>query len=136
MNFHIEQVQKINKENCLIINEKSSSKEVANFLKTKFNVPEKIIDEMELDGEYLLLLSEANIDEIEDLPEETKKCLKNFLNEKKRKETNSNLIEKETKKANDEYCEFEIGEISTTSKRITHDGELINIDNNDNELNN
>ena len=136
MNFHIEQVQKINKENCLIINEKSSSKEVANFLKTKFNVPEKIIDEMELDGESLLLLSEANIDEIEDLPEETKKCLKNFLNEKKRKETNSNLIEKETKKANDEYCKFEIGEISTTSKRITHDGELINIDNNDNELNN
>ena len=104
----IEKMQKTMKENNVgMITPESSAKEVEIFLKNKFNVSDKIIKEMGLDGESLFLLSEADIDEIEDLPSETKNLLKNFLNNKI-KETNSNITEKQTKKENKNFYQIDI----------------------------
>ena len=125
--MYTEQVQKKLKENCIeILTQKSNAKEVAMFLKKKFNVSDKIIEEMALDGESLFLLSEADIDEIEDMPSETKNILKNFLNDKRREE-NSNTTKKETKKENEECNEIKI---FNTPNGETNCGNIRNIDNN------
>ena len=125
--MYTEQVQKKLKENCIeILTQKSNAKEVAMFLKKKFNVSDKIIEEMALDGESLFLLSEADIDEIEDMPSETKNILKNFLNNKRREE-NSNITKKEAKKENEECNEIKI---FNTPNGETNCGNIRNIDNN------
>ena len=73
INMYIEFYQKNKKQNsgALITKE-----DVANFLKKEFNIPEKVIEHMALDGETLGLLTEDDIDEIDDLSPETKKELK------------------------------------------------------------
>ena len=125
----IEKMQKTMKENNVgMITPESSAKEVEIFLKNKFNVSDKIIKEMGLDGESLFLLSEADIDEIEDLPSETKNLLKNFLNNKI-KETNSNITEKQTKKENKNFYQIDIFTTPNGENKISN---FRNIDNNEN----
>ena len=120
--MYIEQFQKHSKENCVqMVNQKSSIKEVAIFLKKQFNVSDKIIEDMALDGESLFLLTEEDINEIDDLPPETKTILKNFLNDK-RKEENS-------KKENEKINEIETFTTPGYDKNIDN---IKNIDNNSN----
>ena len=82
LNKYIEYILKKIKDNYNpVITEKSTSNEIATFLKNKFNMPEKIIEEMALDGESLTLLKEEDIDEIEEMPEEIKNEFKNYIKE-------------------------------------------------------
>ena len=82
LNKYIEYILKKIKDNYNpVITEKSTSNEIATFLKHKFNMPEKIIEEMALDGESLTLLKEEDIDEIEEMPEEIKNEFKNYIKE-------------------------------------------------------
>ena len=82
LNKYIEYILKKIKDNYNpVITEKSTSNEIATFLKHKVNMPEKIIEEMALDGESLTLLKEEDIDEIEEMPEEIKNEFKNYIKE-------------------------------------------------------
>ena len=62
-----------------------------------FNIPEKVIKDIALIGETLGLLTEDNIDEIDDLSPETKKELKIFITKNKNQNTIENKTLKETK---------------------------------------
>lgn len=70
------------------ITKKSDKAEVGKYLKEILNFSDKAIREMELDGESLFLLSEEDIDELEELNEEEKDKLKNFLKSQKEKDVN------------------------------------------------
>ena len=87
----------------LIITEKSSSEEVAKFLKSKLGFNDEEIKELELDGESLYELEETEIDEFAFISQEEKDKLKKFLYEEKNKngpiqnitkESNKNEVEK------------------------------------------
>ena len=60
---------------------KSSVEEVSNFLKDRFKFSQKIIDQLELDGETLFELSDDEIDNIQDISQEQKIELKKFIKE-------------------------------------------------------
>ena len=86
-----------------IITEKSTPKEVATFLKNKFNMSDEVIEQLNLDGESLTLLKETDIDEIEELPEEIKNEFKNYIKEIRTENINENKEnEIETQKEIDE----------------------------------
>ena len=120
LKIYIDYFNKKNKDNHeILITDKSSIKDVAQFMKKKFNIPEKIIEGLALDGESLFLMSEADLDEIEDISPEAKNNIKNFLASRKKEDKeeikSKNLTELDT-----------IKEVS----------EQILIDNDNNDINN
>ena len=86
LNMFIDYIQKNKKQNSGVL---ITEEDVANFLKNKFKISDKIIDKLGLDGETLLSLTENDIDKIDELPQETKRALKNFITKEKIK----NIIE-------------------------------------------
>ena len=63
----------------IIISKKSSTDEVAQFLKMRLKFSQESINSLELDGETLFMLQESDIDELENLTNEEKKNLRTFL---------------------------------------------------------
>ena len=101
LNLYLQYIQKKANNYEISINEKSTSKDVATFLKYKFNMPQNVIEDMALDGESLTLIKEEDIDEIEEIPEEIKNEFKNYIKEinmEKINENNKKEKEIETKK--------------------------------------
>ena len=101
LNLYLQYIQKKANNYEISINEKNTSKDVANFLKYKFNMPQNVIEDMALDGESLTLIKEEDIDEIEEIPEEIKNEFKNYIKEinmEKINENNKKEKEIETKK--------------------------------------
>ena len=77
------------------INNNSSKEDVANFLKIKLKLSNKIIQELDLDGQSLFMLESQNIDEISQIEEEEKEKLKNLLIQIKQKheaESKPNIV--------------------------------------------
>ena len=77
------------------INNNSSKEDVANFLKIKLKLSNKIIQELDLDGQSLFKLESQNIDEISQIEEEEKEKLKNLLIQIKQKheaESKPNIV--------------------------------------------
>ena len=68
------------------ITKESQKEEVNQFLKEQLKLSEKAIESLELDGEALFDLEESDIDGAEELCQEEKERLKNFLNSEKEKE--------------------------------------------------
>lgn len=92
-----------NEDGKYIITKKSSTEEVANFLKHKLKISQDSIDEIKLDGETLFELEENEVDELQILPEE-KGYLKNFLKKLKSSEEPQKIITKESN--NKEVADF------------------------------
>ena len=67
------------------ITKESQKEEVNQFLKEQLKLSEKAIESLELDGEALFELEESDIDAAEELSQEEKERLKNFLNSEKEK---------------------------------------------------
>ena len=65
----------------IILTKESTKEQVAEFLKNELNFSEKAIEALDLDGETLLTLEESDIDNEDDLTEEEKEKLKNYLKE-------------------------------------------------------
>ena len=97
-----EKEEKKEAEPIITITNKSSEEEVAKFLKLKLGFKDEAIEGLGLDGESLFLLSEGDIDGFTEISNEEKEKLKNFLNEEKSKNKQSNqevkTKEDETKK--------------------------------------
>ena len=68
-----------NKEDIVLINEKSSSEEVSKFLRLKLNFSQDSIDILELDGESLFDLIEEDINDVTEITEKEKENLKKFI---------------------------------------------------------
>ena len=68
------------KEINIRLTEKSSKKEVAEFLKNNLDFNESAIENIDLDGNEFLSLKEEDIDKIENISEEKKNKIKNYLN--------------------------------------------------------
>jgi len=66
----------------IILTKQSSKEQVPEFLKNELNFSEKAIEVLDLDGETLFSLEESDIDNEDDLTEEEKEKLKNYLKEK------------------------------------------------------
>ena len=82
------------------ITKESQKEEVNQFLKEQLKLSEKAIESLELDGEALFELEESDIDAAEELSQEEKERLKNFLNSEKEKNkdktpTNEHIEEKQ-----------------------------------------
>ena len=90
LNIYLQNILKKINNNENLITEKSTAKDVATFLKNKFNMSEEVIEELALDGESLTLLKEEDIDEINEIPEEIKNKFKNFVKEIKFDKKNEN----------------------------------------------
>ena len=73
-------------ETEILITKESSEEEVSKYLKEKLNISDTAIESLGLDGESLFNLEETDIDEAEDLNQEEKTSLKNFIKELKEKE--------------------------------------------------
>ena len=73
-------------ETKILITKESSEEEVSKYLKEKLNISDTAIESLGLDGESLFNLEETDIDEAEDLNQEEKTSLKNFIKELKEKE--------------------------------------------------
>ena len=84
----------IDKKNRIEISEKSNMDEVAQFLKEELNLSDKAIEEISADGEALYLLTEEDIDALEDSNLEEKQNLKNFLKNEKEKNKENTINEK------------------------------------------
>ena len=67
------------KEDKVLINEKSSSEEVSKFLRLKLNFSQDSIDILELDGESLFDLIEEDINDVTEIIEKEKENLKKFI---------------------------------------------------------
>ena len=84
------------KKETNIITNKSSNTEVAKFLKENLGFKEDSIRKLDLDGESLFLFEEKDVDELEDISQEEKDKLKNFLKEEKEKKGKENNKKTET----------------------------------------
>ena len=82
-------------EKEIIITKESTKEEVAKFLKDKFNLSKEVIESLDLDGEIFLLLEDNDIDDVDELNEEEKLKIKNYLNELKSKNEENKKLEKE-----------------------------------------
>ena len=67
------------KEDIVLINEKSSPEEVSKFLRLKLNFSQDSIDILELDGESLFDLTEEDINDVTEITEKEKENLKKFI---------------------------------------------------------
>ena len=105
LNLYIQYVLRKKNNYDKVITEKSTSKEVKNFLKDKFNMPENIIEEMALDGESLTLLKEEDIDEIEEIPLYIKNEFKNYIKEINNEKNKENIIKEKEIETQKEYDE-------------------------------
>ena len=123
LKMFIDYIPKNKKQNSGVL---ITEEDVANFLKNKFKISDKIIDKMALDGETLLSLTENDIDEIDELPQETKRALKNFITKEKIK----NIIENKNINKNSEN-EFKMENFNNNEE--TQNDEIINNEHNDNE---
>ena len=79
----------------ILLRKESSSEQVAEFFEKELKLSTKAIKALDLDGETLFSLKESDIEEQEDLTEEEKEKLKNYLKE------NINLGQNEEKKKED-----------------------------------
>jgi len=82
-------------EKEIIISKKSTEEEVARVLKNKLNLSKEAIEILGLDGEALFLLEEDDIDDINELTEEEKFNLKNYLKDLKEKNKENKNLEME-----------------------------------------
>ena len=87
--------EEIPEEKEIIITKKSTEEEVARVLKNKLNLSKEAIEILGLDGEALFLLEEDDIDDINELTEEEKFNLKNYLKELKEKNKENKNLEME-----------------------------------------
>ena len=69
----------------IILTNESKKEEVDKYLKEKLKLSDKAIEALELDGETLFSLEESDIDQTDDLSQEEKDILKNFIKELKDK---------------------------------------------------
>ena len=123
------------KDNELVITNKSTSSEVAKFLKEKLGFKNESVEKLDLDGESLFLLEEKEIDELEDISSEEKDKLKKFLSEEKNKnEKNSSEPEPEpeiiiTKESSEEdvakYLMKKLNFSVKSVKELSLDGESL-----------
>ena len=74
------------KKNNIQIDQNSSEEDVSKFLKIHLNFSISSIEALELDGESLFCLEESDIDGEEEITEEEKEKLKNFIITIKKKE--------------------------------------------------
>ena len=74
-----------NPKNEIIINNKSTNEEVAKFLKEKLGFKDESINALELDGDSLFSLEDAEIDELTEISQTERDNLKNYLKEEKSK---------------------------------------------------
>ena len=63
----------------ITVNQNSTKDEVAEFFKVKFGVSDNFIENNDLDGESLFLLTNEEIDQFEEISQEKKEKLKNIL---------------------------------------------------------
>ena len=83
-------------ETKILITKESSEEEVSKYLKEKLNISDTAIESLGLDGESLFNLEETDIDEAEDLNQEEKTSLKNFIKELKEKKEEETKTKEET----------------------------------------
>ena len=83
-------------ETEILITKESSEEEVSKYLKEKLNISDTAIESLGLDGESLFNLEETDIDEAEDLNQEEKTSLKNFIKELKEKKEEETKTKEET----------------------------------------
>ena len=67
----------------IVITKESNQSDVANLLRKKLKFSETAIEALELDGKGLFLLEESDINDVDELTEEEKTNLKNYLKELK-----------------------------------------------------
>ena len=72
-------LESADKEDIVLINEKSSSEEVSKFLRLKLNFSQDSIDNLALDGKSLFDLEEKDIDNAKEITEKEKEILKKFI---------------------------------------------------------
>ena len=76
---YFKELELADKEDKVLINEKSSSEEVSKFLRLKLNFSQDSIDILELDGESLFDLIEEDINDVTEITEKEKENLKKFI---------------------------------------------------------
>ena len=82
-------------EEELIINEDSDNDAVNLFLKKKLNLSENALKAMELDGKTLFTLEDSDIDGVDELTDEEKEKMKNFMKELRGKKQENQVNEPE-----------------------------------------
>jgi len=76
---YFKELELADKEDKVLINEKSSSEEVSKFLRLKLNFSQDSIDNLALDGESLFDLIEEDINDVTEITEKEKENLKKFI---------------------------------------------------------
>ena len=119
----------------IILTKESSKEEVAEYLKKKLNFSDKAIEALELDGKSLINLEESDFNEEEDLTEEEKEKLKNYLKEFKEKNQEEKeiiLTKESTKEEVTEYLKKKLNFSDKAIEALELDGKsLINLEESD-----
>ena len=102
LNIYLNEYKKEKEESELKIDDKSSKEDVVKILKEKLNFSEKALKEWKLDGKSLLILIDSEIDKLNELSEEEKNELKQFLAEQKSSLKTETTFTKETIPENNE----------------------------------
>ena len=89
------------KKDEIVINENSTEEEVAKFLNEKMNFSDKTIKELQLDGTSLFLLTQEEIEGLEELNQNEKEKLIHFVNHKEKIENKQNEDENKIEKIDD-----------------------------------
>lgn len=76
---YFKELELADKEDKVLINEKSSSEEVSKFLRLKLNFSQDSIDNLALDGESLFDLIEEDINDVTEITKKEKENLKKFI---------------------------------------------------------
>ena len=139
LKMYIEYAQKIEKDN-MTISKTSTRKQVELFLKNKFNMSDKIIKDLDLDGESLFLLTEEDIDEYEEIPLEIKNEFKNFIfqknnnNDIKTIKENENINKEDKESINDSKIKTNEQENDLKSNEELINNEKLKLNKKDNDL--